>query len=161
MSNTKLVEFLEREREHVLTESVLALSRWRLAHYEADGEALLKDRLGRFYDAVTQAVSRRSLTAVERHIEALASERFQAGYELREVQTAFNMLEEVTWGRLVAEFRREDLPEALGMIATVIGLSKDALARAYLGLAAHVGAPAADLDALARGAKDGWMEPEE
>ncbi len=77
--------------------------------------------------------------------------RFEAGYDLSEVQAAFNALEGATWSRILADLEAGDLAEALGLISTVLGAAKDALGREYVSLATHTRAPSLDLKALFAG----------
>jgi hypothetical protein len=63
-----------------------------------------------------------------------ARQRFDAGYELAEVQTAFNALEQAIWTRMFARLEAEQLVEALGSSTTILGAGKDALAREYVSL---------------------------
>jgi hypothetical protein len=67
------------------------------------------------------------------------------------VQSAFNSLEEVVWARMLAELPPAELAEALGLVSTVLGAGKDALARRYVSLAARTHAPSLDLSALFTG----------
>jgi hypothetical protein len=45
----------------------------------------------------------------------------------------------------------EDLAEAIGLVGTVFGAAKDALARGYVSLASHHHVTSLDLSALFRG----------
>jgi len=62
----------------------------------------------------------------------LADKRFEAGYDLGEVQTAFNALEEASWQRALADLDPSELADALGLVGTLLGAGKDALARRYV-----------------------------
>jgi hypothetical protein len=85
------------------------------------------------------------------YAEQVAEERFNAGYDLSEVQTAFNTLEEATWSRVFAELEPAEFAQALGLVSTVLGAAKDALARTYVSLATNAHAPSLDLHALFEG----------
>ena len=67
------------------------------------------------------------------------------------MQTAFNALEEATWARMLAALEASQLAEALGLVTTVLGAGKDALARRYVSLAARAHAPSLDLRRLFAG----------
>ncbi len=49
----------------------------------------------------------------------------------------------------------DELAEALGLVGTVLGAAKDALARAYVSLAGKSKAPSLDLSALFEGRTSG------
>ncbi|MCZ7666997.1 MAG: hypothetical protein M5U34_07125 [Chloroflexi bacterium] len=98
-----------------------------------------------------QGIQNKDLTAVVSYAEQLAQERFIAGFGLQEVQAAFNVLEEAVWRQIIAECEPSQLGEALGLISTVHGAGKDALARKYVSLASHKKAPSLNLQALFKG----------
>ena len=62
-------------------------------------------------------------------------ERFSSGYDLSEVQSAFNALEEATWTSVFRALDASAFAEAIRLISTVLGAGKDALARRYVSLA--------------------------
>ena len=68
----------------------------------------------------------------------MAAARFSAGFDLSEVQTAFNLLEEATWSHAMDGLPTEDFGPAIALIGTVFGAGKDALARAYVANAARL-----------------------
>jgi hypothetical protein len=70
------------------------------------------------------------------------------------VQAAFNALEEATWTCLLARVEPSELAESLGLVSTILGAAKDALARRYVSLAAHTHAPSLDLRALFTGIEE-------
>jgi hypothetical protein len=67
------------------------------------------------------------------------------------VQTAFNVLEEAMWRKIVAVTPPEHLAEAIGLLTTVLGAGKDALARTYVALATNQHVASLDLGALFQG----------
>ena len=85
------------------------------------------------------------------YAQQVAEERFAAGVGIAEVQTAFNVLEEVLWRRVVATANPDQLADAIGLLSTVLGTGKDNLARTYVALATKTHVPSLDLTALFRG----------
>ncbi len=152
---TDLVAFLRQHSEAVVAEATAAVGRAHLAHYEASGQEATRSRLRRLLELVIQCIGERTLAPVETWADGLARERFAGGFDLREVQTAFNVLEESLWKRVVDQMPRADLPEALGLVSTVLGAGKDHLARTYVSLAAERQVPSLDLGALFRGVSPG------
>ena len=142
---------LENARTQVLDEAFAALESSHIAHYQAAGEPLTRQRLSDLHDLVVDAIRKRDLTEVTAYSNAVAEERFQAGFDISEVQTAFNCLEEAMWRRLVADEPQSELAEAIGLLSTVLGSGKDALARTYVSLAGHRKVTSLDLSALFHG----------
>jgi hypothetical protein len=143
-----VAEFLEAEREAIVGEAEDALARLHERHYESLGPVMLKERLERLYDHLVGAVSSRDLSPVVAYAGEIAEERYDAGFDLSEVQAAFNALEAATWRRVLANADTVDLAEALGLVSTVFGAAKDALGRRYVSLATKTRAPSLDLRAL-------------
>jgi hypothetical protein len=146
-----LSDLLARDREPILAAAAHALARAHLPSYEAAGEAESRARLARLFDLVAAAVAERNLTPARRFAAAIAAERHAAGFDLAEVQTAINALEEAIWSAIVAEIEPAGLAEAFGLASTVLGATKDRLATAYLELATRARVPALDLGALFAG----------
>jgi len=142
---------LENARPQVLDEAYAALESSHIAHYEVAGEPLTRQRLGDLHDLVVDAIRKRDLTEVTAYSTAVAEERFHAGFDISEVQAAFNCLEESMWRRLVADEPQAELAEAIGLLSTVLGAGKDALARTYVSLAGHRHVTSLDLSALFHG----------
>lgn len=128
-----------------------ALDRSHLAHYEDVGADERRRRIQSLFEVVIASLDQRDLVPVQRYAEAVARERFDGGFDVSEVQTAFNVLEEVTWRHVVMSTDPASLAEAIGAVATVLGAGKDILARTYVALATKRHVPSLDLTALFRG----------
>ena len=144
------VLMLESERE-VLDEAYAALQRSAQAHYNAAGETFTRQWLTELFRLVVDAISTRNLGEISAYSEGVARERFEAGYDICEVQTAFNALEEAMWRRVVASEPPSELAESVGLLSTVLGFGKDAVARTYVSLASKRHVPTLDLSALFNG----------
>ncbi len=120
-------------------------------HYETAGPDETRRRLEALYDQLLAAVSSRDLSGIVGYARRLAAERFSSGYDLAEVQGAFNALEEAAWSRLCADLRPEQLELSLCLVITVLGAAKDALAREYVALASRTHVPSLDMSALFTG----------
>lgn len=142
--------FLLAERSVIIDTATLRLG-GSGAHYATVEPADLRRRLEMLYDHVVDATRSRDVGGVVRYTRQLARERFSGGYDLCEVQSAINALEEAIWERIFAKVSASELPQTLGLVSTILGISKDALAREYVDLATrgHVGS--LDLRALFAG----------
>jgi len=151
-----VARFLEARRQSILDDAAARARRAHLRHYEAEGS--IEKRLPALYDVLVAGVSTRDLGPIVAYCRAVAAARFTAGFDLSEVQTAFNVLEEATWRHALAELPPGDAAVALGLIGTVLGAGKDALARGYVEHAARAHAPSMDLDRLVAGTDDAWLD---
>ena len=136
----------------VLDEAYSALHRAHVAHYELAGEAFTRQALADLFRLVVDAIRNRDLAEMSAYSEGIAAERFNHGYDISEVQMAFNSLEDAMWRRVVSTEPPGDLAEAIGLLSTVLGFGKDAVARTYLSLACQRHVPSLDLSALFAGA---------
>jgi hypothetical protein len=148
-----LYEFLQANAGAVVDEACEALKRAHVKHYEEAGPEHLHARLKALYTLTVRGVKERNLGPMIAHADAIAVERFGSGFDLWEVQTAFNVLEEVLWKRLLKSLSADQYAEALGLVSTVLGAGKDALARKYVTLASKSKAPSLDLQKLFTGAE--------
>ena len=124
-----------------------------IAHGRHDkaGEESTQQRLTALYELVVAAIRTRDLTPVSAFAESVATERFDAGFDIAEVQLAFNTLEGAMWRRVIADVSTSELAEAIGLLSTVLGFGKDSLARTYVSLASKKHVPSLDLTALFSG----------
>ncbi|MFZ2016221.1 MAG: hypothetical protein WAV00_20570 [Nocardioides sp.] len=144
-------DLLAQQRSEVLEEAYGALERSHVLHYEQSGEQFTRERLAELFDLVVTALHDRELEPVSQFCEGIAEQRFQAGFGISEVQTAFNVVEEAMWRRVVDGVPADELAEAVGLLSTILGFGKDALARTYVSLASHRRVPSLDLTALFAG----------
>ena len=152
MDNAAIASLLENARTEILDEAYTALESLKSLHYEKAGEPFTRQKLADLYDLVVGAIRERELDGIEAYAETVARERFAAGFDISEVQAAFNSLERTTWHRLVADVPHSELARAVGLLSTVLGAGKDVLARTYGSLATEHHVPSLDLTALFDGA---------
>lgn len=143
-----LHELLHQHGEAIVNDAMDAVERSHLKSYAQSGADATRQRLRDLYILTVRAIADRQLGAIIAHAEAIAQARFAAGFDLWEVQTAFNVLEEAIWLRIIKELPPADYAEALGLVSTVLGAGKDALARAYVSLASKSRAPTLNLQSL-------------
>lgn len=150
-----LIQFLEAEGERIVAEAGESLTRSNLTHYNEAGRAVSQERLAELFRLTVAGIRDRNLVPMIEYMDRIAKDRFHAGYAIREVQTAINVLEEAIWTHIVRSTPPDQLAEALGLASTVLGAAKDALARAYVSLASESKAPSLDLSALFDGKTSG------
>lgn len=142
---------LAQDESAILDEAYSVLERSHVAHYEAAGEAFTREKLEGLFHLVVDAIRTKNLARVGEYSEEVATERFGQGFDISEVQAAYNALEEAMWRRVIAKAPADELPEAIGMLSTVLGYGKDALARTYVSLACKRHVPSLDLTAMFAG----------
>jgi hypothetical protein len=151
VTSVDLTDLLESQRSDVLDEAFEGLKRAPSTHYERAGAAFTRERLGELFDLVLAALRERHLGPVGAYCDEIAERRFSAGFDISEVQAAFNTLEEAMWRRVAAGVPADELAESIGLLATILGYGKDALARRYVSLATERRVPTLDLSALFEG----------
>lgn len=151
----EVVALLEAQADQIVMTASETLDRARLPHYVEAGQAVGRERLERLFSLTVASIRDRDLVPVIDYMSQVANDRYHAGYAIREIQIAINVLEEVIWNRIVEQMPPEELAQALGLVATVLGAAKDSLAREYVSLAGKAKAPSLDLSALFRGPQGG------
>ena len=145
--------FLETQKDDIIGAACTAMDRSHLEHYERDGADKTRQRVATLYTLAKRCVKDRNLSPMIVHAEQIATERFNAGFDLWEVQTAFNVLEEAIWLRIFRSFPPAELAQTLGLVSTVLGAGKDSLARKYVSLASKTKVPSLNLQSLFSGAE--------
>jgi hypothetical protein len=147
----ELVTLLHESSDQILAAAGEAVERTHLKNYERAGKEQTHQRLKALFVLTTRAVKERNLGPMIAYAETIAQDRFAAGFDLSEVQTAFNVLEEAIWTRILKGMPPAEYGEALGLVATVLGAGKDALARTYVTLASKSRAGSLNLHSLFSG----------
>jgi hypothetical protein len=147
----ELIEALEGRSEALVDDAVALLEHRLVPPFKHVEPEVLKERLGKSMQTLIQALRERHPLPALEHGKRVAHARFNAGYQLEEIQTAFNALEETIWQFCVDEVDREQLAEGLVMVAHVVGAIKDQLGRTYVELASHHRAPSINTSRLFAG----------
>jgi len=147
-----LAKGLVADREDVLSDAAAALQRAHLRHYDKAGAEESRRRLEHLFSLTVDCLAQSTLTPIVSFAVHVAEERFGAGFDIGEVQTAFNVLEEAIWHVVVPRLPPEALADTTARIGTVLGAGKDALARTWVSLASGHHAQSVDLTALIQGA---------
>jgi hypothetical protein len=133
---SELARLLRERADDLVAEAVAMLSEARLEHYEAAGLPTVRQRLLALLKTTLSCLNAGKADSIIAHTTRVARERFEAGYDLLEVQTSINVMEEVLWRRILSLVAPAEVARALGLVSTLFGVGKDALARTYVSLAA-------------------------
>ncbi len=147
----ELSQLLHGHMDEILSEAESSLSRSHLAHYQKEGSEHNRQKLKALYVLAVRAIAEKNLGPMLSYSETIARERYETGFDLSEVQTAFNVLEEAAWRFVVKNLPPVEYGEAIGMVSTVLGAGKDMLARTYVMLASKSRAPSFDLRSMFAG----------
>ncbi|MBE2200284.1 MAG: hypothetical protein IAE79_16840 [Anaerolinea sp.] len=149
----ELIQLLETKQSEIVADAHKSLERVQLKRYTDAGAEKRQAYLEQLYKLLVTSIKERNLAKIVQYAEHIAQERYEANFSLLEVQTGFNVLEEAIWKRIVEDIPPADLAEAIGLVSTVHGAGKDALARQYVSLASKVKAPSLNLSALFKGSE--------
>jgi len=143
-----LLKFLQSDKIEIINEALSDLERSRLKHYTESNKETNEERLRNLYDILIKCVESKSLVEICDYCEELAKKRFNSGFDLYEVQSTINVLEEIIWKKIIKYLPPSEYERALGMITTVLGAGKDSLACKYVSLASQCKKPTLDLSEL-------------
>jgi hypothetical protein len=147
----KLHEILVNNQTDIINEAFTSLQRSHLKHYDTSRADENWQRLAKLFDLTLNGVNTKSLVDMVMYSEKIAKERYESGFDLHEVHSAYNALEETIWKAIIKEIDSADLAESLGLISTVLGTGKEALALAYVSLASKQKVKSLNLTQLFKG----------
>lgn len=131
-----LAEVMAQSEEAVLADAATALGRAHLSHYESGGADAAREALDDLFAHVVEGVAGRTLVPVVQYGARLARRRFDAGFDIAEVQVGFNVLEEAVWRVVVPTLAPHELAASTATIGAVFGAGKDSLTRTWVSLLA-------------------------
>lgn len=147
-----LPQLLNNTRAENIERALQSLHRNGLLHYPATAKEQNRQRLRALYDVTVQCVTHRTLAPIKNHARSIAQDRFRDGFDLQEVHTAFNVLEEALWHTVTEHLPPQQYPEGFGLVSTVLGAGKQALAVEYVAKSnPKTSFQSLDLSALFRG----------
>jgi hypothetical protein len=130
----EMTDFLREKSDDLLTGAVSDLHRAHLEHYEADGVPVARDRLSALFDRTLVCLETGRAEPLIDWAERISRERHSSGYDLFEVQTAVNVMEEAIWRMILSSVKSDELAHSLGLANTLFSMTKDKLAQEYIKL---------------------------
>lgn len=149
----EITKLLEENNVEIIEESFKSMSKLKLKGYSKAGRDETKQRLNELYKKLLQCTKKKELIPILNYTDKIAKERYSAGFDIFEVQTAINSLESAIWNKIFKLTRPEKLAESLGVVSTVLGAGKDNLARTYVSLATKTKVPSLNLQSLFSGSE--------
>ncbi len=120
--------------DRVIDEAVAELER-RHTSDETSSPEMRRRHLRDLFELVVKCVHDGDVEPIIASSHQLAADRFAAGFDIREVQGEFNVLEEVLWRHVAVTLSGDQRIETLELLNAVLGTGRDALARTYVALA--------------------------
>jgi hypothetical protein len=149
--NMPLIRLLKHNEAEILEDAIITIENSHLRHYSTFNTQKNRKRLNRLQNLLQICVKKSTLTPIKNYIEAIAKERFFSGFDLKEVLTSINILEEIIWKKVIENLKLEECADALSTISTVFGTAKSSLTCTYVSLASHTKNPKYDVSALFKG----------
>jgi hypothetical protein len=143
-----LKELFKTQSSEILENALQSLNCAHLKSYSKSSQEENKKRLLNLLTLTQQCVVEKKLLPMKEYAAKIAKERFDSRFDLHEVHTAFNALEEELWNRVTKNIAPENVGEALGLISTVLGAGKEELALSYVNLASKTKTPTLNLTEL-------------
>jgi len=131
-----LTGLLEQQVDRLVAECVAELQNAHLEHYDTMDVGTNRRRFVLLLDLITRSLREGHAEPIVEYAHTVASERFLDGYDLQEVQTSLNIVEEVLWKWILSAMDPEQSVHATGLVRAILGMTKDAVSRRYVSLAA-------------------------
>ncbi len=142
---------LATAEDRVVEEAAATLERRHQADQHAVSPEERRRNVRDLFELVVQCVHEGRTEPIIASSQQIAANRFGAGFDIAEIQGTFNVLEEVLWRHVAGSLAGDQRIEALGLMNTILGAGKDALARTYVTLASRGAGPLDQQAAASRG----------
>jgi hypothetical protein len=146
-----LSNYLKQNQQELIRTAFEGLLRSNLKHYSSATANENWQRIEKLFDLTLKSVENKSLVEMIEYSEKIAAERFNMGFDLHEVHTAYNVLEETLWKEILNNIEMKEIGKALGLVSTILGAGKETLALTYLSLAGKAKPKTLDLSELFKG----------
>ncbi|MGD0377098.1 MAG: hypothetical protein ABSB01_21255, partial [Streptosporangiaceae bacterium] len=107
--------------ERVVEEAAAALERRHQAHHHAVSPEEHRRNVRDLFELVIQCVHEGRAEPIIASSRQIAANRFEAGFDIAEIQGTFNVLEEVLWRHVASSLAGDQRIEALGLVNTILG----------------------------------------
>lgn len=148
-----VITLLEKNIDLVVEKSCTQICEVKLKGYTKSGATMTKQKLTSLYKKIIECAKKKELIPMLHYTEKIAKERFASGYDLHEVQTAINSIEENIWQLIFKNIKANKLAESLGLVSSILGAGKDNLARNYVALATKTKVSTINLQSLLSGSE--------
>ena len=126
-----LLELCYNKPDLILLDSTDSLVRAQLQHYKHLTPEKLRQRLLKLFQALVKSLEANSCEEMSKFMLKVSDERYGSGYELHEVQTAVNIMEECIWQKITEFVDKDQQIYAMKQVTCILGKAKEALAGEY------------------------------
>jgi len=151
----RLIQLLENHKSEIISSASASLTRASLKSYKNTGSTENEKRIQKLYDVVLESIKKNTLIKIIQYAKEIATQRITTGYEIYELHTAFNVLEEVLWQNIRQKLPQMDCVEVLRLVSTTLGAGKESLANTYVAFASKMKAPVINHSVLFEGTEGG------
>jgi hypothetical protein len=140
-----VIELLSKKESEIVDQATDAIIGSNLRHYENADPAQTRERVKTLCDLTLECMVGKSTMPMIKYADKIAQQRFVSGFSLREVQTAFNVLEESIWDRILNEMQPVEYESAVTLVNTPLRIGKESIARMYLSFISKNKVPSLDI----------------
>ena len=137
--------------DRVVGQAVAALERCHQTHYQLSSPEESRRYMRNLFELVVQCMREGDAGPIIASCQEIAADRFEAGFDIVEILGTLNVLEEVLWRHVADSLAGDQRIETLGLVNTILGAGRDALARTYVDRASRGRGPLDEQPAASRG----------
>ncbi|MCI0448357.1 MAG: hypothetical protein L0Y79_01050 [Chlorobi bacterium] len=126
-----LLELLYYKPDLILLDSTNCLVRAQLQHYKPLSPELIRFRFLKLFQALVKCVETNSFNGIIKFMDKVSDERYELGFEIHEVQTAINILEECLWKKILKFVDDDKQISAMKQVTRILCNAKMELAGRY------------------------------
>jgi hypothetical protein len=129
-----VIELIRENHGEIIDGAAKAIKRAHLPHYELATPDQVRQRLTTLCDLTLECLQANNTGPILEYVAKIAGERFFTGYTLRELQTAFNLLEESIWDQIFSKMQVDEATSAVTTVDAPLRVGKEEVARTYISL---------------------------
>jgi hypothetical protein len=127
----KLENLLRESEQTIVEKAAVNLGNYRLKNYEMAKLSEMEWWLGALFSALCDSIEQKCLEPFLKYSEKLGRLRAEKGFDLKEVQIAYNLLEEHIWEVVLEKGDPKTRVEDLVRISEIVAAGKDKLTKWY------------------------------
>ena len=137
--------------DRVVGQAVATLERCHQTDYQLSSPEERRRYVRDLFELVVRCVREGDAGPIIGSCQQIAADRFQAGFDIVEIVGTLNVLEEVLWRHVADSLAGDQRIETLGLVNTILGAGRHALAQTYVDRASRGRGPLDEQPAASRG----------
>ena len=127
------VNILKTRSGKILQEVSFALeNNYHLRHYNNPETPM---HLNALFNQLLLCVKYQNIIQITKYADKISRMRYKSNFDLYEIQTIVNLLQEVIWKNLCQVLPQNEVSSNLALISSILGAFKDAIACSYVEMA--------------------------